>query len=74
MSDLAISAHKKLAMGITDGNKMKKGGVARFANGGKVMPESKVANLPAVADTPIITKGTGAKIATMKRGGGTRGR
>lgn len=70
----AINAHKRMAMGLGSGNQMKKGGVARFAEGGKVMPESKVANLPSVADKPIITKGTGAKIATMKRGGGTRGR
>ena len=63
----AINAHKKMAMGMTSGNKMKTGGVARFAEGG-------LANLPAKGTVAPIPKGTGAKIATMKRGGGARGR
>jgi hypothetical protein len=74
----AINAHKKMAMGMTEGNVMKKGGaVKRYAMGGAVnkgaIPESRVANLPAVAVTPKIGKPTG-KIATMKRGGAARGR
>jgi len=33
----AINAHKKMAMGVTEGNVMKKGGkVQKYANGGQV--------------------------------------
>jgi len=67
---LAINAHKKMAMGITEGNVMKKGGkVKKYANGGAVS-ESKVANLPAKGSPlkPNMTTGR-EKIATMKKGG-----
>jgi hypothetical protein len=70
----AINAHKKMAMGITEGNVMKKGGkVKKYANGGAVS-ESKVANLPAKG-SPLKPNMIGTnKIATMKRGGAARGR
>ena len=61
----AISAHKKMAMGITEGNKLKKGGgVRKFAIGGLADGSPKKPNMA-----------TGnAKIATMKKGGAARGR
>ena len=71
----AISAHKKMAMGITEGNVMKKGGgVRKFANGGAVA-ESKAANLPAKGAPlkPNFNAGK-VKVATMKKGGSARGR
>jgi hypothetical protein len=68
----AINAHKKMAMGITEGNVMKKGGkVRKYANGGAVA-ESKVANLPARGDkrnAGVDFNAGKAKVATMKRGG-----
>jgi len=39
----AISAHKKMAMGMTEGNVMKKGGkVAKYARGGSVKKPADV--------------------------------
>ena len=66
----AINAHKKMAMGVTDGNVMKKGGkVKGYASGGAIS-ESNVRNLPAKGDPkkPRMTSGK-EKIATMKHGG-----
>ena len=66
----AINAHKKMAMGVTDGNVMKKGGkVKGYASGGAIS-ESNVRNLPAKGDPkkPRMTSGK-EKIATMKNGG-----
>lgn len=72
----AINAHKKMAMGITEGNVMKKGGsVKKFANGG--IAESKVANLPARGDKRnggVDFSAGKVKVATMKKGGSARGR
>lgn len=72
----AINAHKKMAMGITEGNVMKKGGsVKKFANGG--IAESKVANLPARGDkrnAGVDFSAGKVKVATMKKGGSARGR
>ena len=70
----AINAHKKMAMGVTEGNVMKKGGkVKKYANGGAVA-ESKVANLPAKG-SPLKPNMIGKnKIATMRKGGAARGR
>lgn len=66
----AISAHKKMAMGITEGNVMKKGGkVRRYANGGSVMPEKGVDKLINKNGPIKPAKATGAKLATMKSGG-----
>lgn len=68
----AINAHKKMAMGKTEGNEMKKGGkIQKYAAGGAVS-ESKVANLPAMGDkrnSGVDFKAGKAKIATMKKGG-----
>lgn len=68
----AINAHKKMAMGITEGNVMKKGGkVRKYANGGAVA-ESKAANLPAMGDkrnAGVDFNAGKAKVATMKKGG-----
>jgi hypothetical protein len=71
----AISAHKKMAMGITEGNKLKTGGIIRkFANGGAVA-ESKAANLPAKGAPLKADFNAGkVKVATMKKGGAARGR
>ena len=66
----AINAHKKMAMGVTDGNVMKKGGkVAKYASGGAIS-ESAVRNLPAKG-APLKANMTSGKekIATMKSGG-----
>jgi hypothetical protein len=67
----AINAHKKMAMGMTEGNVMKKGGkVQKFAKGG--IAESKVANLPARGDkrnAGVDMNAGKAKVATMKKGG-----
>jgi hypothetical protein len=65
-----INAHKKMAMGITEGNKMKKGGkVKHFAEGGKVMSEAKsVGRLMDSSRKEPLPKPTG-KIATLKKGG-----
>jgi hypothetical protein len=76
----AINAHKKMAMGITEGNKMKNGGmmdggkVKGYADGGAIS-EAKVRNLPARGDKKrVIDKNAGkAKIASFKRGGGAKG-
>jgi hypothetical protein len=66
----AINAHKKMAMGMTEGNVMKKGGkVAKYAKGGAVMSEKKSHTL--INDSSQkqpLPKPTG-KIATMKKGG-----
>ena len=66
----AINAHKKMAMGMTEGNVMKKGGkVAKYAKGGAVMSEKKSHSL--INDSSQkqpLPKPTG-KIATMKKGG-----
>lgn len=44
----AISAHKKMAMGMTEGNVMKKGGkVKKFAKGGSVTFAGSGTGLPA---------------------------
>ena len=71
----AINAHKKMAMGITEGNVMKKGGsVKKYAKGGSVS-ESKVANLPAKGDkrnSGVDFNAGKAKVATMKKGGMTK--
>ena len=71
----AINAHKKMAMGLTEGNVMKKGGkVKRYANGGAVS-ESAAANLPAMGDRKnagVDFNAGKAKIATMKKGGGAK--
>lgn len=68
----AINAHKKMAMGITEGNVMKKGGkVQKYAAGGSVA-ESKAANLPAMGDkrnAGVNFSAGKAKVATMKKGG-----
>ena len=70
----AINAHKKMAMGLTEGNVMKKGGaVKKYAKGG--IAESKVANLPAKGDkrnAGVDFNAGKAKVATMKNGGATK--
>ena len=81
MSD-ALNQHKAMAMGIKTPTatgtgstpKYAKGGKVGYAEGGKVMPEKGVANLPAKGNTPKLSKPEPHAIATMKRGGGARGR
>jgi hypothetical protein len=66
-----INAHKKMAMGITEGNKLKKGGkVAKYAEGGKVKSEDDAVASRALDSSrkQPLPKPTG-KIATLKKGG-----
>lgn len=72
MADDYINMHKRIAMGQPGAEThLKKGGkVAKYANGGAVMKESKVANLPARGSAPPpLEKSSGTKIATYKKGG-----
>jgi hypothetical protein len=68
-----ISQHKRMAMGESVPMAKGKGSLPKFAGGGAVMAESKVANLPAKGEVMPLVKGTGAKIATFKRGGNVEG-
>lgn len=75
MSDEGINLHKRLAMGASDetAKAAGKGAMPKFAKGGSVMSESRVANLPARGSAPPpLPKPTG-KIATMKKGGKAKG-
>lgn len=66
----AISQHKRMAMGESIPLAKGKSVIPKYANGGSVMSESKVANLPARGSAPPpLTKATGEKIATFKKGG-----
>lgn len=66
----AISQHKKMAMGESVPMAKGKSVIQKYAKGGAVMSESKVANLPARGSAPPpMTKGSGMKIATYKNGG-----
>jgi hypothetical protein len=69
----AINAHKKMAMGVTEGNVMKKGGkVKGYANGGAIS-NAAAPNLPAKGAPKKADFNAGkAKIATMKNGGGAK--
>lgn len=67
-----ISQHKRMAMGESVPMAKGKGSLPKFAGGGAVMAESKVANLPAKGEVMPVVKGTGEKIATFKKGGRTR--
>ena len=71
MSDEGINLHKRLAMGASEGTAKAAGKsvIQKYAKGGSVMSESRVANLPARGSAPPpLPKPTG-KIATMKKGG-----
>jgi hypothetical protein len=66
----AISQHKRMAMGETVPMAKGKSVIQKYANGGAVMSESKVANLPARGSAPPpIEKSSGTKIASYKKGG-----
>lgn len=65
----AISQHKRMAMGESVPMALGKSVIQKYAKGGAVMPENNVANLPAKGNPKAPNKATGAKIATMKRGG-----
>ena len=66
----AISQHKRMAMGETVPMAKGKSVIQKYANGGAVMGESKVANLPARGSAPPpLEKSSGTKIATYKKGG-----
>jgi hypothetical protein len=59
-----------MAMGETVPLAKGKSVIQKYANGGSVMSESKVAKLPARGSKPApVVKATGAKIATFKNGG-----
>jgi hypothetical protein len=68
MSD-AISQHKRMAMGESVPMAKGKSVIQKYAKGGAVMAEGGVANLPAKGGVLEPMKSTGAKIATMKKGG-----
>jgi hypothetical protein len=71
----AINAHKKMAMGLTEGNVMKKGGAVKKYKSGGAVSESKVAKLPAMGDkrnAGVDFNAGKAKVATMKKGGMTK--
>ena len=72
----AVNMHKRLASGEMGAEThLKKGGkVAKYAGGGKVMPEKGVANLPAKGDkrnAGVDFNAGKSKVATMKKGGKT---
>lgn len=74
MADERINLHKRLAMGAGESAATAKGKsvIQKYKSGGSVMPESRVANLPARGSAPPpLPKPTG-KIATMKRGGSAK--
>jgi hypothetical protein len=75
MSDEGINLHKRLAMGASEGTAKAAGKsvIQKYAKGGSVMSESRVANLPARGSAPPPLRrpapGEAGKIATMKKGG-----
>ena len=74
MADEGINLHKRLAMGAGESVAEAKGKsvIQKYKSGGSVMPESRVANLPARGSAPPpLPKPTG-KIATMKKGGSAK--
>jgi hypothetical protein len=69
MSD-AISQHKRMAMGESVPLASGKSVIQKYANGGAVMKEGGVANLPAKGSAPPpLEKSSGIKVATYKKGG-----
>ncbi len=68
MSD-AISQHKRMAMGESVPMAKGKSVIQKYAKGGAVMAEGGAANLPARGGVLEPMKATGAKIATLKKGG-----
>ena len=68
MSD-AISQHKRMAMGESVPLAKGKAVIQKYAKGGAVMAEGGAANLPAKGGVLAPMKATGAKIATLKKGG-----
>jgi len=65
----AISQHKRMAQGETIALAKGKSVIQKYAKGGAVMAEGGAANLPARGGVLEPMKATGAKIATLKKGG-----
>ena len=65
----AVNMHKRMAMGESVPMAKGKSVIQKYAKGGAVMAEGGVANLPAKGSPLAPEKATGAKIATMKKGG-----
>jgi hypothetical protein len=65
----AISQHKRMAMGESVPMAKGKSVIQKYAKGGAVMAEGGAANLPARGGVLEPMKATGAKIATLKKGG-----
>ena len=65
----AISQHKRMAQGETIALAKGKSVIQKYAKGGAVMAEGGAANLPAKGGVLKPESATGAKIATMKKGG-----
>jgi hypothetical protein len=65
----AVNMHKRMAMGESVPMAKGKSVIQKYAKGGAVMAEGGAANLPARGGVLQPEKATGAKIATMKKGG-----
>jgi hypothetical protein len=65
----AVSQHKRMAMGESVPMAKGKSVIQKYAKGGVVMPEGGAANLPARGGVLEPMKSTGAKIASLKKGG-----
>jgi hypothetical protein len=65
----AISQHKRMAMGESVPMAKGKSVIQKYAKGGAVMAEGGAANLPARGGVLEPMKATGAKIASLKKGG-----
>jgi len=65
----AISQHKRMAMGESVPTAKGKSVIQKYAKGGAVMAEGGAANLPARGGVLEPMKATGAKIASLKKGG-----
>lgn len=66
----AVNMHKLLASGASPQVEAKgKSVIQKYAKGGAVMAEGGAANLPARGGVLEPMKATGAKIATLKKGG-----
>ena len=65
----AVNMHKRMAMGESVPMAKGKSVIQKYAKGGAVMAEGGVANLPAKGGVLAPMKATGAKIATLKKGG-----
>ena len=69
----AMNQHKAMAMGTKTPTASGTGSTPKYAKGGKVSDKDAFRALDSSQKQPL-PKATGFKIATMKKGGGARGR